>query len=141
MDFQINSFVGAGVVKFGMSQSEVQGLMGSNNVEPFKRNPSSDLLCDYYCDIGVFIYYNKFKFVSAMEFHEPANPIYQNVAIFKVTASEIYNLISSLDQNVDIDEDGLTSISLGIGIYAPNYEEDPCAPVEGTIVFEKGYYD
>ncbi|MET3696526.1 hypothetical protein ABID53_000845 [Bacillus oleivorans] len=38
---------------------------------------------------------------------------------------------------------GVTSLKLGIGLYAPNYfmEESPNELVEAVIVFRRGYYD
>ncbi|MDP4145812.1 MAG: hypothetical protein Q8936_15205 [Bacillota bacterium] len=36
---------------------------------------------------------------------------------------------------------GFTSHKFGIGIYAPFAQDKPGEPVEGVIVFAKGYYD
>ena len=42
----------------------------------------------------------------------------------------------------DIEEDntGFTEYKYGIGVYAPDKDEDVCYP-ESVIVFKKGYYD
>ncbi len=141
VNLEILPFVGVGLIRFGMPQPEVRRVMDGGSFEVFKRNPSSDLLSDYYYDIGMFVYYGEDECVRALEFHEPADVIFKGVEILNVTAERAYSIVSSLDKGTEVDEDGLRSIGLGVGFYAPNYEDDPMLPVEGVIVFERGYYD
>jgi len=45
------------------------------------------------------------------------------------------------DSDIEQTDDSLTSYKLGIGVYAPDADENPNLPPESVIAFEKGYYD
>ena len=141
MNFEVESFVGVGPIKLCMSRKDVQKIMAGNDVEDFKRSSSSELPSDYYCDVGVFVYYDNSECVAALEFHEPAHLLFHGNEILKMPAEMAYRLISGLDTEVEIDGDGVTSFNLGVGFYAPNYEENPKAPIESMMVFRKDYYN
>jgi hypothetical protein len=139
MNFEIQPYVGAGIIKFGMSQSTIRQLMLGNDVQDFKRNSNS--ISDYYEKAGLFIYYDKNKIVEAIEFHQPATVVLGGICLFSIKALDAYSLIYSLDNNVVNDNDGLTSFTLGVGFYAPHYNDNSSLPLESIIVFRQGYYD
>ncbi|MEA1230309.1 hypothetical protein ODQ17_13115 [Acinetobacter sp. IRS14] len=107
----------------------------------FRRNSYSESATDGYDELGINIYYDSTDEVIALEFYEPAQVVFKGIELFKLPASEAYKLMATLDKDIAIDEDGLTSFKLGIGLYEPNYEEEPMLPVESVIVFVEGYYD
>lgn len=137
MVFEITSFVGVGDIKFGMSRNCVHDVM---KWHIFKEISRYGEMSDYYQDIGFFVYYDNSQNVVAMEFHEPVNLKYNEVNLLNVSAKEGYVLMESWDESVEIDESGLTSFNLGIGFYAPNFQEENYNPVESVIVFSKDYY-
>ncbi|HCA4923618.1 TPA: hypothetical protein MW112_001850 [Acinetobacter baumannii] len=91
--------------------------------------------------MGINIYYDSADKTIALEFYEPAQVTFNGIEIFNISASEAYKLMASLDKDIAIDGDGLTSFKFGIGVYEPNYEEEPFLPVEAIIIFIEGYYD
>ncbi|AYX97602.1 hypothetical protein ACUTA3_14685 [Acinetobacter baumannii] len=91
--------------------------------------------------MGINIYYDSADKTIALEFYEPAQVAFNGIEIFNISASEAYKLMASLDKDIAIDGDGLTSFKFGIGFYEPNYEEEPFLPVEAIIIFIEGYYD
>lgn len=104
-------------------------------------NSYSESATDGYDEIGINIYYDSADKTKALEFYEPAQVAFNGIEIFNISASEAYKLMASLDKDIAIDGDGLTSFKFGIGFYEPNYEEEPFLPVEAIIIFIEGYYD
>jgi hypothetical protein len=54
---------------------------------------------------------------------------------------KVKDFLRNLDDSLEIDETGLLSFKLGVGVYVPSLSESQQEFVEGVIVFEKGYYD
>ncbi|MDA3556497.1 hypothetical protein MKL42_03035 [Acinetobacter sp. AOR15_HL] len=96
---------------------------------------------DGYDELGISLDYDSADKVIALVFYEPAQVIFNGTEISKLTASEAYKLMATLDKDIIIDGDSLTSFKFGIGFYEPNYEEEPFLPVEAIIIFIEGYYD
>ncbi|MDO7412341.1 hypothetical protein Q5X48_11020 [Acinetobacter baumannii] len=107
----------------------------------FWRNSYSEAVTDGYDEIGINVYYDSTDKAIALEFYEPAQVVFNGSEISKLPAFEAYKLMASLDKDIAIDGDGLTSFKFGIGFYEPNYEEEPFLPVEAIIIFIEGYYD
>ena len=140
MSFLITSYVGAGNIKFGMTSGEVRFLLGKN-FKAFKRTPSSELPCDFYESLGVFVYYKLPGIVAAIEFSDPAEPEFSGEKLFHLSFDELKRSLLVRDKKLEIAVDSLISYSLGIGAYAPDADEDSSLPAESVIAFEKGYYD
>ncbi|WP_411800804.1 hypothetical protein [Acinetobacter vivianii] len=141
MIFEVNSYVGVNSIKFGMSREGVRNTLLNYEYRIFRRNSYSESSIDGYDDIGLNVSYDSSDKVEALEFSEPACVVLNGVDIFNIPASEVYALIKKLDQDVMIDEDGLISFKLGVGVYEPFYEEEYMHPIESFIVFKQGYYD
>lgn len=139
--FEINPYVGASLIKFGMKREEVRKVFSEYEPRAFWRNSYSESATDGYDEIGINIYYDSADKTIALEFYEPAQILFKGIEIFNLSASEAYKLMASLDKDIAIDGDGLTSFKFGIGFYEPNYEEEPFLPVEAIIIFIEGYYD
>ncbi|KJH65000.1 hypothetical protein [Acinetobacter calcoaceticus] len=135
--FEITPYVGAGLIKFGMKREEIRKLMSGYEPRVFGENSSTD----GYDELGISLDYDSADKVIALVFYEPAQVIFNGTEISKLTASEAYKLMATLDKDISIDGDGLTSFKFGIGFYEPNYEEEPFLPVEAIIIFIEGYYD
>lgn len=139
--FEITPYVGASLIKFGMKREEVRKVFSEYEPRAFWRNYYSESATDGYDEIGINIYYDSADKTIALEFYEPAQVAFNGIEIFNISASEAYKLMASLDKDIAIDGDGLTSFKFGIGVYEPNYEEEPFLPVEAIIIFIEGYYD
>ncbi len=139
--FEITPYVGASLIKFGMKREEVRKVFSEYEPRAFWRNSYSESATDGYDEIGINIYYDSADKTIALEFYEPAQILFKGIEIFNLSASEAYKLMASLDKDIAIDGDGLTSFKFGIGFYEPNYEEEPFLPVEAIIIFIEGYYD
>jgi hypothetical protein len=55
--------------------------------------------------------------------------------------SVVEQMLRALDPQLEVDDSGATSHSLGIAVYCPAHEEDRQSHVEGVFVFSRGYYD
>ncbi|EOQ62932.1 hypothetical protein F935_02023 [Acinetobacter calcoaceticus ANC 3811] len=139
--FEITPYVGAGLIKFGMKREEVRKLMSEYEPRAFWRNSYSESATDGYDEIGINVYYDSADKTIALEFYKPAQVAFNGGEISKLPVFEAYKLMASLDKDIAIDEDGLTSFKFGIGFYAPFYEEDYMLPVEAIIIFIDGYYN
>lgn len=139
--FEITPYVGASLIKFGMKREEVRKVFSEYEPRVFWRNSYSESATDGYDEIGINIYYDSADKTKALEFYEPAQVAFNGIEIFNISASEAYKLMASLDKDIAIDGDGLTSFKFGIGFYEPNYEEETFLPVEAIIIFIEGYYD
>lgn len=139
--FEITPYVGASLIKFGMKREEVRKVFSEYEPRAFQRNSYSESATDGYDEIGINIYYDSADKTIALEFYEPAQVAFNGIEIFNISALEAYKLMASLDKDIAIDGDGLTSFKFGIGVYEPNYEEEPFLPVEAIIIFIEGYYD
>ncbi|WP_446906321.1 hypothetical protein [Acinetobacter baumannii] len=124
-----------------MKREEVRKVFSEYEPRAFWRNSYSESATDGYDEIGINIYYDSADKTIALEFYEPAQILFKGIEIFNLSASEAYKLMASLDKDIAIDGDGLTSFKFGIGFYEPNYEEEPFLPVEAIIIFIEGYYD
>lgn len=139
--FEITPYVGASLIKFGMKREEVRKVFSEYEPRAFWRNSYSESATDCYDEIGINIYYDSADKTKALEFYEPAQVAFNGIEIFNISASEAYKIMASLDKDIAIDGDGLTSFKFGIGFYELNYEEEPFLPVEAILIFIEGYYD
>jgi hypothetical protein len=139
MKFNIKAYSSIGTIKFGMRQSEVRNLLGTN-YKSFKRTPASEYPCDYFKSLGVFVYYKKSGVVEAVEFATPAEPSFEGKDLLNLSYDDLRNFFQSKDANLEIEPDSLTSLLLGISAYTPDADENPQLPAESIIAFESGYY-
>ena len=138
LNFEIMPNLGAGPILFGMEEQEIHKILG-NQFEKIKKSMSDGIETDMY--EWCFIYYKKPGVCQAIEFFEPAVPLLNGEKLFGRPYSEVKEILIKLDDQVQLDEDGLTSYKLGIGIYAPSSGSNSAAPIEGVIIFGNGYYD
>lgn len=118
--FEITPYVGASLIKFGMKREEVRKVFSEYEPRAFWRNSYSESATDGYDEIGINIYYDSADKTIALEFYEPAQVAFNGIEIFNISASEAYKLMASLDKDIAIDGDGLTSFKFGIGFCEPN---------------------
>lgn len=139
MTFAIVSHQGVGDVRFGQSPEEVRAVLNSS-FKSFKRTPASVHPCDHFTDLHVFVYYGD-NGAEAVELAEPAKPVFQGLNLLQLSFADLTRRLLNEDPNLSVEDDGCTSIRLGIGAYAPHAAKDPMAKPESVIAFERGYYD
>jgi len=135
----IDSHQGVGKLKYGMTAAEVRATVATA-YEPFERTKNGRA-SDHFSSDGIFAYYNDTGLLNALEFHAPANVKLLGNILFECSFQQLLYLLSQNDNNIEIDDTGLTSLELGLGCYAPGHREAPNDLIEGIITFEKGYYD
>ena len=141
MNFEISSYQRVGPWKIGMSPEEVRGAVGVPSKASSKGSSSKDYPSDYFRDIPAFAYYDKNGLASAFEFAGKAHVTFKELKLLETGFSEIISQLRASDPRFEVEVDGFTSVELGIGAYAPSWQENPNEPPQGIIVFAKSYYD
>lgn len=131
---------GVGPFSFGMTREEVRNVLGGNVVE-YKKMPMSDTFTDAFNDHGIHIYYDSNDTCEAIEMALPADPKFSHKHMIGRPFSELKSTIISQDSDVELDETGLLSFPLGIGLFVPELEDSEDSLVESVIVFKEGYYE
>ena len=140
MDFEIHEHEGAGPIRFEMTIAEVRRIL-SVPVSSFMKTATSAVPTDAFDSLGMHVHYASSGVCHAIEMATPARATFRGQKLIGRSFGELRQLFESWDNRVTIDETGLTSFSLGIGLYAPSAAKAPHSPVEGVIVFAKDYYD
>jgi hypothetical protein len=138
MKFKVNPYIGAEPIIFGMTSDQIESVIGVK-ARKFKKSPYSETLTDAFEYFHV--YYKSNGECEAIEFFQFADLVFNGDYLIGKPYQEVESLFKSIDNRIEINDCGFTSYKFGIGIYAPFSEEEPNEPVEGVIVFEKGYYD
>jgi hypothetical protein len=138
-EMQITPYEGIGPVRLGMSRADVRAALAIPFRE-FKRTPEADMPADAFPTIGVYVSYKPPGVCAAVEVASPAEPVMLGKRLIGQPFGEVLEWLNSLDQQVNVDETGLTSLRFGVGLYVPALKNGRAAPVEAVIVFERGYY-
>lgn len=133
--YDIKSYQGFGEIKFGDKSKVIEKNMKAKP-RKFKKGPLAIKETDKYDSF--FVYYDKDGKCEAIEFYNNAR--FMGISFFDVKYSDVEVAFRNIDSNIKIDEVGFTSNKFGIGVYAPN-KDDNDANVESVIIFRKGYYD
>ena len=114
-------------VKFGMDRKQVRALLGE--AKEFRKAQYDENTTD---DFGFcHVFYDAEDKCEAIEIFDNAEVYVEGKLIFPIDLSTALEIINDFEQ----DDDGLTSYSLSIGIYAPDDEPE-------SILFGiTGYYD
>jgi hypothetical protein len=140
MQLEILPYRGVGRLRFGMTVEQVRRIVPAT-ARPFIKGPGSHHPTDAFDDLGLHVFYRESGKCEAIELAAPARPTLKEKALVAIPFSAVKQFLSGLDSQLEIDESGLTSYSLGLAVYCPGHEEDPTEPVQGVFVFERGYYD
>ncbi|OGU24485.1 MAG: ABC transporter ATP-binding protein [Hydrogenophilales bacterium RIFOXYD1_FULL_62_11] len=140
MNAEIKPLQGFEKLKFGTQIDLVRESLGVA-YKTFKRTSSAEMPCDFFESLGIFTYYKTTGVLEAIEFVSPARPFYGGVSLLEAGVDEIIKTLMEHDSDIEETNDGLTSYKLGIGIYAPDADENPNLPPESVIAFAKDYYD
>ncbi|WP_299843108.1 hypothetical protein [uncultured Roseovarius sp.] len=140
MPYDIQPFIGAGDICFGMTPEQVRSCL-RGRYSTFKRGGSTDEPSDHFESIGVIVSYKLPGLVNTIEFYTPSKPVFEGVNLLAVSFREMVDFLRTKDMKLRVEFDGVYSDENGIAAYAPLAKDDPDSPVESVIAFEKGYYD
>jgi hypothetical protein len=138
MDMTIKPYEGVGPIRFGMSVDQVRRAVGKR-AETFKkaaaRFPDAHPV-DAFDEVGMHVFYKRTGVCEAIMLFPPATSVFQNEPLLNRRVTDLLPWFTSLDEEVERDEVGLTSFEFGISI-----TESPGGAIEAVLVFdEPGYY-
>ena len=106
----------------------------------FLRSKESVHPCDYFEDVACFVYYDTNARAEAVEFARSAKVVLDDLDLFSTSYAGLEGFMKSVDQNLQMDDDGFTSFARGVGVWAPAAADEPEQPPESIIVFSRGYF-
>jgi hypothetical protein len=139
MDLTIFPYSGVGPIRFGMTVEQVRAVVGFAPVS-FMKSPLSEFPTDAFDELGVHVYYKSSGICEAVEMGKPAAPVIEGRLLIGHSFADMLRWFKSKDNTVVCDETGLKAFQSGIGLYAPFAEKNPDEPVEGVLVFARGYW-
>jgi hypothetical protein len=139
MEFPIQTHIGAGPLRFGMTRDQVETVMGAKP-RRFRRAPGSTE-SDQFVGAGVLVYYDAEGRCEAIEMTAEAAPTMDGRALVGLPFQELLDWARGVDPDLETDGAGLTSRRLGVALYAPSARKQPRDPVEAAMAFRPGYYD
>jgi hypothetical protein len=140
MEFEVVLHHGVGPITFGMGPNFAREAMRVPFTS-FNRTSQSAYPCDYFESAGCFVYYDANGTVEAVELANPARVILEGRNLLDESFGKLADFVLARDTDASLETDGITSVKLGLGAYAPLASEDPGSPSESVIIFRRGYYD
>jgi hypothetical protein len=146
VEYPIEPYVGVGPIRLGMTVHEVRAAVGGE-VHTFRKGPKETRDTDAFEAPGIHVYYKDPGVCEFIEFGGEAVPTWEGHPLLRRPFREVHDLLRAADPALQVEDTGLTSLALGIAIYAESlvdwetdaqdWEQD----TEGVSVFERGYYD
>ncbi len=140
MNYNIKPYKQAGKIEFGMHSSEVRKILACK-FSSFLRTPFAKIPCDFFEELGLFIYYKQGGLVEAIEFTLPANPIFDGTNLLNLSFLEAMGILNQNEHEIEFENESFINHDLGIGVFGLNQYECKDFDIESIIVFEDGYYD
>lgn len=140
MKYEIESYLSVGPIRLGMIRSDTNTLLGKP--KRFLKNKSDTAVpVDDYSNLGMHVHYDDHEKCEAVEMFDPAQVNFMGKDLIGSPFHEIKDYFGKLDENLKLDASGFISEKFGFGVYAPYAKDEPHEPIEGVIVFRKGYYE
>jgi hypothetical protein len=141
MELEIAPHVGVGPITFGMTRAEVRRQVAAP-ATTFVKGPDNAVPTDAFDSLGIHVHYDSEDRCEAVEFGgSSAIPTFRDEPLLGQPVGRMERWLRAIDPEVRSDRSGLTSLTFGFGFYAPRAFDEPGSPVEGVIVFRRGYYD
>lgn len=135
MENEVDSYVGVGEIKFGMTEFEIMGICGNDLVkyenqftEGFKLSwdgRGMNILCD---GSGC---------CEAVEGGRTANITFKGEILTGKPYKDVKKYLLQYGKDIVEDGDGCTFYDLGIGLYVPTIKDGEQEEVDGVIAFVK----
>jgi hypothetical protein len=140
MELTIETNVGVGPIKFGMSRAETRSLF-QTVPETFRRSDEDASDVDEYADLGIYIEFDANDHCIAVEMFDPADPVFQEKHLLRIPFASVREWVERVDPALEKDEAGIYSNLLGIGVSADIPKRDKKSLAESVIAFVSGYYE
>lgn len=139
MKLDLIQHVGAGTIRFGMTQEIVRKTLGVP-FRTFKKSPTSEYPTDVF-QSEIFVYYKHPGVCEAIEVAPQSDLIWEGRSLVGTKCNELLKHMRAADPKIDVDGAGAISYAFGFGFYTSSLKDMDTAVVEAAIAFEKGYYD
>jgi len=132
---------GKGRISFGMTRKRVRSFFSEQPIEPLMIETNT-IPKDVYYDVSLHLSYTDSELLKSIEIAPSLDPVFQGQHLLRTPYQQIETWFKEVDQNLQIEEDeGFTSHQFGIGLWAPNAEENPLDYIaESVFIFARDYY-
>lgn len=131
--WDIAPYEGVGPIRFGMTRSQVQSLLGGS-VSTFRKGPYASTDTDAYDQLGLHLHYDKGDRLECIEAWGPCPIYYQGASLLNANIQAVLERLAALGLSSRYD-DGYFFDDAGFALYAPD------DVVKAVTVYPKGYYD
>lgn len=140
MRFPIVSYESVGPLRFGMRLHQIEECLGKK-ADVFRGFGDSKLARALLENTGVFVDFVYPDVSVAYELTLPAKPYFEQHSLLEESADSLFAWLKGFDADWQDTVSGPNFFSLGLSIYAPNFDDEPNSPPESVLVFERGYWD
>jgi hypothetical protein len=126
--------IGLDNLHFGMSRSEIRGLLGTEFTE-FRKTEFSENTTDSYEGEGIHCYYDRDNKLNLLETFLPCSAELGGISLISRSVSDVIEELGLLGHNAIERRGSYRFESIGVAVYAPS------TIIEGVSVFPRGYYD
>ena len=152
MDYYIHPLKGVNEIAFGMSRFQARRHMGSS--AELVRRGGEGVPSDYFVDEGIFFEYDDKETLSAIEITRGSRLLLHAQSVFDLDVEQCFAFLKLIDPYTILDDDGVTSHSLSIGVWVPFMEADEDddgeydydgygkpGQIESIMIGRLGYFD
>lgn len=133
MNWEINPFIGIGVLTFGMLRKEVHSHIGSNFTTFLRYGTVS--VTEAFSELGLHLDYDSDERLTFIETFPPCVPTYRGVYFFDRDIQLVLANLQDLGYQSTYEHQGYTFETLSFVLYVP-FEK-----IEAVSVYSKGYYE
>lgn len=140
MELEIHPRQSVGGVFFGANPEAVSKVLG-DKFTAFVRNPKVPYVEHAYDELGVYVSFDPKMTCNAVLVMRPSDALLNQRSLLAVPAQDAFAIIRLMDPNARLEDDSLTSVRLGISVYAPDIESEPEDPAKSVLVFREDYFN
>lgn len=133
-NFEIQPYIGIGIVQFGMSRGEVRTLL-PGSVSTFKKGLDAITLTDAYDELGLHLFYDSSDRLECIDAWGPCPISYKGVQLLGVNLAHVLKGLADLGLDARYD-DGYFFDQGGFVL-----DSSPEEIVQTVTVYRRGYYD
>ena len=139
MIYEIESYIGAGPVRLGMTREEIRHALGVP-VEEHRKTQWDELLDDVFGSLGIVVAYRKPGVCEFIEFGGIVFPTLKGESFLGRPYRDVQRWFEAHDPMISLDGTGLISLAFGVTIFASGAVKAPDEPVESVGIFEREYF-
>lgn len=140
MEFRISPYKSVGPIELHMSLSEVESAL-QQKAMIIRQWDGTKLGRAAFPDLGIRLELQADEKCISIELFKPARPVLYDRSLLREPGNQLLEWLKSEDSEFRTDDVGLNFLTLGVGIYVPDFREEPEKFPESVLVFERGYWD